>query len=401
MRIAIYHHLPPGGALRSVVEVIKRFPADVECDVFTLDSSRWWPFPPVGPQFRVPHEVDAPMLAPGPLGSLGAGGRLLGLLARLDRAEQQVADKINAGRYDAVLVHPCWLTQTPSIMRRLDGPVVYYMHEPRRSSFESGFGAAQHRHGVTRLLARVVGTAIERRLRNRDALAAQRPELVLCNSYFSAESIKRAYGIDARVSYLGVDAQVFRPSSQDCEPEATDALPAVLCVGGFEPFKGQHLVASALALLPHDRRPVLRLVYERCDETYRRKVLAQCAQDRVLVEEHRGLGDVELAQLYSSSVATVLVASLEPFGLTMLESMAAGTPVIAVREGGYREVVQEGTTGVMVDRSIDEIAAAIDELVTSRFFDPAAVREQVLSQWTWDAATQRQLDAVRSALSGA
>jgi glycosyltransferase involved in cell wall biosynthesis len=49
----------------------------------------------------------------------------------------------------------------------------------------------------------------------------------------------------------------------------------------------------------------------------------------------------------------------EPFGLTMVEAMATGTPVIAASRGSVPEVVEHGRTGFVTD-TIDEMVAALD-----------------------------------------
>jgi glycosyltransferase involved in cell wall biosynthesis len=51
----------------------------------------------------------------------------------------------------------------------------------------------------------------------------------------------------------------------------------------------------------------------------------------------------------------------EPFGLVMIEAMATGTPVIAWRHGSTPEVIEDGTSGFLVD-SIDEAVAAVDRV---------------------------------------
>lgn len=63
----------------------------------------------------------------------------------------------------------------------------------------------------------------------------------------------------------------------------------------------------------------------------------------------------------------------EPFGLVMIEAMAAGTPVLAFRRGSVPEVVVDGVTGVVVDRP-EELVAAI---ARAGDFDPRACREHV------------------------
>lgn len=60
--------------------------------------------------------------------------------------------------------------------------------------------------------------------------------------------------------------------------------------------------------------------------------------------------------------AAVLICPVrwnEPFGLTALEAMAVGTPVVALRRGGLAETVEDGITGVLVDDE-DDLPAAID-----------------------------------------
>lgn len=68
----------------------------------------------------------------------------------------------------------------------------------------------------------------------------------------------------------------------------------------------------------------------------------------------------------------------EPFGLVMVESMAAGTPVIAFRRGAAPEVVADGRTGFVVD-DVDGMAAAVERTHT---IDPYACRQHVEEHFT-------------------
>ena len=63
----------------------------------------------------------------------------------------------------------------------------------------------------------------------------------------------------------------------------------------------------------------------------------------------------------------------EPFGLVMIEAMATGTPVIALRQGSVPEVVEEGRTGFVVD-GVDQMVAAVGRL---QEIDPRACRRSV------------------------
>ena len=76
---------------------------------------------------------------------------------------------------------------------------------------------------------------------------------------------------------------------------------------------------------------------------------------------------------FAGAAATVFPSDWpEPFGLVMIESLAAGTPVVALRRGAVPEVLVDGVTGFICD-DVDEMVAAIDRLDT---IDPDACRAQ-------------------------
>lgn len=87
--------------------------------------------------------------------------------------------------------------------------------------------------------------------------------------------------------------------------------------------------------------------------------------------------DQKVAQLYSQSKAFIFPGE-EDFGLTPVESMAAGRPVIAYRRGGVTESVVDGVTGVFFDDPTpDSIIDAVMKLNTNyKDFDPAECRKQ-------------------------
>ena len=85
------------------------------------------------------------------------------------------------------------------------------------------------------------------------------------------------------------------------------------------------------------------------------------------------LGETDKPAFYSSAAATIFPSDWpEPFGLVLIESMAAGTPVIALRRGAVPEILVDGVTGFICD-DLDEMIAAVNRLEE---IDPAACRRR-------------------------
>jgi glycosyltransferase involved in cell wall biosynthesis len=82
--------------------------------------------------------------------------------------------------------------------------------------------------------------------------------------------------------------------------------------------------------------------------------------DHPLIEFVGEIGDAEKGDFLGRALALLFPIDWpEPFGLVMIEAMAAGTPVIAWPGGSTSEVIEHGRTGLFVD-SIDEAVAAVD-----------------------------------------
>jgi len=93
----------------------------------------------------------------------------------------------------------------------------------------------------------------------------------------------------------------------------------------------------------------------------------------------------------------------ESFGIVLIEAMAAGAAVVASDIAGYRDVVKDGATGLLVRRGDpDSIAAAVIRLardgeLRQRLIESA--RSEV-RQYSWDRVTRRILDVYESVVDG-
>jgi len=115
--------------------------------------------------------------------------------------------------------------------------------------------------------------------------------------------------------------------------------------------------------------------------------------DRV---RHIGVvGGAKRAQTLGSARALLhLIGFEEPFGLSVIEAMACGTPVIAYRRGSMPELIDHGVTGFLVD-TLDEAIAAIDRVDE---IDRAACRKAVTDRFSVDRMADDYLALYRSLL---
>ena len=99
-------------------------------------------------------------------------------------------------------------------------------------------------------------------------------------------------------------------------------------------------------------------------------------------------GDLRTRTLGSARALLHLINFDEPFGLSVVEALACGTPVIAFNRGSMPELIDHGVTGFLVD-NIDEAVAAIDRVGE---IDRAACRAAVADRFTVERMADRYLE---------
>jgi glycosyltransferase involved in cell wall biosynthesis len=110
--------------------------------------------------------------------------------------------------------------------------------------------------------------------------------------------------------------------------------------------------------------------------------------DNPLIEFIGEIGDDEKGAFLGDATALLFPVDWpEPFGLAMIEAMANGTPVIALRRGSVPEIIEPGLTGFIVD-SIDEAVAAIP---AARALDRAAIRRRFEERFTVERMARNYL----------
>ena len=267
MRIAIWHNLPSGGGKRALHDQVRGLVGRghrVEVWCPSTAERAYLPTADLAPEHVRPLRWSEPGAARSSLLS-SARWALVDRhrnLAALERHCRECAEEIDGGAFDLFLAHSSAFLAVAPIARFVRAPRVLYLHEPQRVLYEAmptwpwilprlaAAGWARPRLLIGHLALRV-------RLRYFAALAREEArniaayDRVLANSLFSRESMLRAYGVNARACYLGVDTGRFLDRGAPRE----DSL---IGVGSFTPAKNIEFVVRAVARV---REPRPRLVW--------------------------------------------------------------------------------------------------------------------------------------------
>lgn len=211
--------------------------------------------------------------------------------------------------------------------------------------------------------------------------------LVMTNSHYTSRWLERSYGVKAGVNYLGVDSGFFSPEPLD------ERKYQVMSVGRMDPTKGYDFLLRVVSLIPPARRPKWLIVCDAVDEDYFQRFRKEAVRLGVVDYEIRcRIPEWELRELYCSTRLVLCASVHEPFGLVPLEAMACGTPVVAVREGGYEETVRDGETGILLDRSEPLWADILSKYLVERNLARElgrSGRQYVERNWTWESFADR------------
>ncbi|WP_091350330.1 glycosyltransferase family 4 protein [Micromonospora rhizosphaerae] len=179
-------------------------------------------------------------------------------------------------------------------------------------------------------------------------------------------------------------------------PRKTRPTPGpVLWLARFSPDKGPDVAIRAC------RAAGLPLIMAgKCNEPAERRYFEQVVEpmldEDVTLVLNAGR-DAALRLLLDARCLIMPVQWDEPFGMVMVEAMATGTPVVALRRGAVPELVRQGVTGLICD-SVDELPAALRE---STRLDPADCVAHVGEDFSAERMASGYAEVFRRFLTGA
>jgi glycosyltransferase involved in cell wall biosynthesis len=263
--------------------------------------------------------------------------------------------------------HACAINAAPPA----DTPCVCYSHTPMRYAWLTD----TERGRLSGVRGKALGL-LSGRLRKRDREAAQRPDRLVANSNAVRDRIRRFYGREADVVHPPVEVAELAVAPGEERRR-------FLWVGRLVPYKRPLLVAEAFRGTPHQ----LTMVGIGPQEEELRAALPDNVELRGWIARE------ELVALYDGAAGFLHVGE-EDFGITMVEALAAGVPVIALDAGGARDIVRDGVDGVLVaEPSVDSVRAAV-ERVDAEDWD----RERLIAR-AGDFSRERFTAAMRKLLA--
>ena len=252
----------------------------------------------------------------------------------------------------------------PLVEKLREGDVLYIHNRPE-------YAMALHSHcrrlGVKLILHMQNShlTYCSKRVLNRIKLDA----FVFCSSFLQSEA--RAFGVpltNSKVIPNGADEELFFPASRKKMPANETSSPVVLFVGRLVPEKGAHLFLAAMKSL---QAKGIRVLGKLIGSTSfggsgKSNYFDQLKRDKPTnVEFGEYVSGRQLADQYRhASLFCCPSIWNEPFGMVNVEAMATGLPVVASAVGGIPEIFERGGALLVPANCPEELANAIELLVT-------------------------------------
>ncbi len=320
---------------------------------------------------------------------IGAHAKFRRLTAMAGYVHKQYAATVEAGRRQGSdIVHGHWAIPTgPAVVaaaRKLGCPSVITLH--------GGDVYVNHEQGYDFPTRWYVRPVLRRTLRCTDRLTAISDDCRMhaLNAGANADQIE--------IIMNGADLRRFSPG------DATISEYGDQCVFACRqliPRKGIRFLVQALAMLKSDY-PKLQVVV--AGDGIERDSLQKLSRDLGVEDRVHLIGwiaNTRLPDYFRSAIFSVIPSIEEGFGIPAAEAMGCEIPVIASDAGGLPEVVDNGTTGLVVKKAdADELANAMRQLLDDESLRKdfgRAGREKALAEFDW-LTTARSMEKVYESL---
>lgn len=178
-------------------------------------------------------------------------------------------------------------------------------------------------------------------------------DVIITNSKTVEKRLAHFTGYESEVIYPPTDTSRFAPHSL----ASKNPKNYFLSFARLSPPKRVDLIIDAFVRMPEQN---LVLTYGQNDPL-REQIIAKVRNYKNITAIESPTDD-ELISLIEWARATIYIPVEEDFGMSPVESMACGTPVIGANEWGLRETIIDGETGFLIETSVENIEKAVQKM---------------------------------------
>ena len=228
----------------------------------------------------------------------------------------------------------------------IHAPTHYYWSRYEEYLKNPGFGKLDS-------LARIGLQLLVGPMRRWDYTAAQRPNCLIANSNYTKGQIKKYYGRESTVINPPVDVERFKKFNKPIEERH-----GFVAAGRQTPYKRIDLAVKAATQL---NLPLV-VIGKGPDHKKLKRIAGRSITFLTKVS------DEEMPEKFGSAKAFIFPTNIEDFGVTGVEAMAAGTPVVAYKTGGPADYIIPGENGLFFDKqSPESLVKAMEETIAKTF----------------------------------
>jgi len=243
---------------------------------------------------------------------------------------------------------------------------ICYIHHPPRNLYGYATGSDLQKYLVVRLYAGFINFF----LRNYDFQTAQKVDYFIANSQETKRRVEKFYRRDSTVIYPPIETQKTKNKSQK-SGVASKKNEYYLSVGRLSWAKRLDVIIESC----NARHLPLKIVGVGSEEEALKKIAGPT------VEFLGSVSDNDLDEIYAHTKALLFCALDEDFGMVPVEAMAHGIPVIGLFQGGVKETVVDGKTGIVfTEPTVHSLISAIQKF------------EQQSKEKDWKLACRKQAD---------
>jgi glycosyltransferase-like protein len=220
-------------------------------------------------------------------------------------------------------------------------------------------------------------------------------------SKYWQKQLKKDYGIKAYLTYNGIETKIFNPKvkgNKVREKHDVGGSPLVLFVGGLEPRKGLEYLLMAIELVRKDVPDAKLIVVgkEAFSSSDGENRFFKVLQKRLGIKDNiifaGNVDDDVLPQYYAACDVYALASRMEGWGLSLMEAMACGKPVVATKVGGIPELVNSKKNGFLVSPGdTSALAKRITHLLKNENDAKEMGKEGIkkAKTYTWDKTAKK------------